>query len=148
VPVVTVSGHHDVKGVTNIVLNHQRAAELALKHLFHLGHRKIAFIKGQEFSSDTEERWANIERVARRIGLTSTLAWSRNSKAIRLPPTRIHGHQGIARFETGIHRPVRLQRYFRHGSIRALHESGCHVPEDVSVVGFDDIQSAASRIPP
>ncbi len=52
VPVVTVSGHNDVKGVTNIVLNHQRAAEVALKHLFHLGHRQIAFIKGQEFSSE------------------------------------------------------------------------------------------------
>ena len=70
VPVVTVSGHNDVKGVTNIVLNHQRAAEVALKHLFHLGHRKIAFMKGPEFSSNTEERWANIERVARQLALT------------------------------------------------------------------------------
>src|SRR2546421_9498501 len=70
VPVVTVSGHNDVKGVTNIVLNHQRAAEVALKHLFHLGHSQIAFIKGQEFSSDTEVRWANIERVAHHLGLT------------------------------------------------------------------------------
>src|SRR3984957_15030088 len=63
VPVVTVSGHNCVKGVTNIVLNHQKAAEIALKHLLHLGHRHIAFIKGQEFSSDTDVRWANIKRA-------------------------------------------------------------------------------------
>jgi len=69
VPVVTVSGHNDVKGVTNIVLNHQRAAEVALKHLFQLGHRHIAFIKGQAFSSDTQVRWTNIERVARQLKL-------------------------------------------------------------------------------
>src|SRR6202046_4126008 len=70
VPVVTVSGHNDVRGVANIVLNHHRAAELALKHLFHLGHRQIGFIKGQEFSSDTEARWTNIEQVAIQLGLT------------------------------------------------------------------------------
>src|SRR3984957_3491172 len=70
VPVVTVSGHNKVRGVTNIVLNHVRAAEVALQHLADLGHRRIAFIKGQEFSSDTAVRWSNIETVARRLGLT------------------------------------------------------------------------------
>src|ERR1039458_2706381 len=69
VPVVTVSGHHEMKGVTNIVLNHQRAAEVALQHLLQFGHRQIAFIKGQEFSSDTAVRWTNIERTARHLGL-------------------------------------------------------------------------------
>src|SRR5205814_8288242 len=38
VPVVTVSGHNEVKGVTNIILDHQRAAEVALNHLSQLGH--------------------------------------------------------------------------------------------------------------
>ena len=50
-----------------------RAAELALKHLHHLGHRKIAFLKGQEFSSDTEARWASIAKAARR--LLRAIAW-------------------------------------------------------------------------
>src|SRR5262249_54137158 len=53
VPVVTVSGHNQVEGVTNIVVNQRRAAHLALAHVFALGHRKVAFIKGQDFSSDT-----------------------------------------------------------------------------------------------
>jgi len=44
-----------------------RAAELAIKHLAELGHRQIAFIKGQEFSSDTDIRWANIEKAARQF---------------------------------------------------------------------------------
>src|SRR6266699_5925812 len=43
VPVVAVSGHRDLPGVTNIVLNHARAATLALEHLMKLGHRQIAF---------------------------------------------------------------------------------------------------------
>ena len=148
VPVVTVSGHHDVKGVTNIVLNHQRAAELALKHLFHLGHRKIAFIKGQEFSSDTEERWANIERVASRIGLTidarlvAQLEGDSPSPQLGYMATKVllaSRQEFTALFA--------FNDISAMGSIRALHESGCHVPEDVSVVGFDDIQSAAFQNP-
>src|SRR5713101_4803449 len=57
IPVVAVSGHRELPGVTNIVLNHARAARLAIEHLAQLGHRKIAFIKGQAFSSDTQVRW-------------------------------------------------------------------------------------------
>src|SRR5437016_14380775 len=43
IPVVAVSGHREVPGVTNIVLNHARAARLAVQHLYELGHRRIAF---------------------------------------------------------------------------------------------------------
>ena len=69
VPAVTVSGHNALDGVTNIVLDHDHAAELALEHLMQHGHRRIAFIKGQEFSSDTEVRWHAILNTARRLGL-------------------------------------------------------------------------------
>src|SRR5213594_2036844 len=44
VPIVAVSGHKHLPGVTNISLNHSRAARLALDHLTSLGHRRIAFI--------------------------------------------------------------------------------------------------------
>ena len=60
-PVVSVSGHERLPGVTNIVLNHRRAAELGLEHLAGLGHRRIAFFKGQSFSSDTDVRWGAFE---------------------------------------------------------------------------------------
>ena len=69
VPLVTVSGHREVPGVTNIVLNHEHAAIIALEHLYQLGHRKIAFIKGQEFSSDTAVRWKAITEAGNRLGL-------------------------------------------------------------------------------
>ena len=67
-PIVTVSGHEEIKGVTNVVLNHQHAAELGIGHLFTLGHRKIAFIKGQDFSSDTEIRWETITEATAKRG--------------------------------------------------------------------------------
>jgi DNA-binding LacI/PurR family transcriptional regulator len=148
VPVVTVSGHNDVKGVINIVLNHQRAAEVALKHLFQLGHRQIAFIKGQEFSSDTEIRWANIERLARQLGvainprLVVQLEGDSPSPQLGYVATRklvASGQPFSALFA--------FNDISAMGAIRALHESGLQVPEDVSVIGFDDIQSAAYQNP-
>src|SRR5216684_3665358 len=69
IPVIAVSGHREVEGVTNIVLDHARAAKLAMEHLAQLGHRKIAFIKGQEFSSDTEIRWEAERAAAKELGL-------------------------------------------------------------------------------
>jgi LacI family transcriptional regulator len=69
VPVVSVSGHKHVPGVTNISLNHSRAARLALDHLSSLGHRQIALIKGQAFSSDTEVRWKAVRAAAHELGL-------------------------------------------------------------------------------
>src|SRR5579863_472574 len=46
IPVVAVAGHRRIDGVTNILLDHKRAAELVLTHLHSLGHRKIAFMRG------------------------------------------------------------------------------------------------------
>jgi len=148
VPVVTVSGHNDVKGVTNIVLNHQRAAEVALKHLFHLGHRQIAFIKGQEFSSDTQVRWSNIECAARHHGITinpSLVAQLEGDS-----PSPQLGYKATKKLLASAE-PFSALFAFNDisamGAIRALRESGLRVPEDVSVVGFDDIQSAAYQNP-
>ena len=62
VPLVSVSGHKRREGVINIELHHEQAAHMALSHLKTLGHRHIAFIKGQAFSSDTNPRWE--ERIA------------------------------------------------------------------------------------
>src|SRR6202158_3949488 len=70
VPVVAISGTQQAKGVTRIVLNHKRAAALALEHLWSLGHRHIAFIKGQEFSSDTAIRWNSIRQAAAKLGIS------------------------------------------------------------------------------
>jgi DNA-binding LacI/PurR family transcriptional regulator len=148
VPVVTVSGHNQVKGVTNVVLDHVRAAELAVKHLADLGHREIAFIKGQEFSSDTEVRWANIEKAARQFeipiqpGLVTQLEGDSPSPELGYEATRkllAAGKPFTALFA--------FNDISAMGAIRALREANLHVPKDVSVVGFDDIQSAAYQNP-
>lgn len=148
VPVVTVSGHNQVRGVTNIVLNHVRAAEVALKHLAELGHRQIAFIKGQEFSSDTDVRWANIEKAARQFGISIHPALVAQLEGDS--PSPEVGYQASRKLLRA-RRPFTALFAFNDisamGAIRALREAQLHVPNDVSVVGFDDIQSAAYQNP-
>jgi DNA-binding LacI/PurR family transcriptional regulator len=148
VPVVAVSGHTEIAGVTNIVLNHTRAAKLALGHLTELGHRRIAFIKGQEFSSDTEVRWEAVLISARKLGLevnpflTGQLQGESSSPQL--------GYE-VTRKLLAANEPFTALFAFNDisaiGAIRALQEAGRRVPEDVSVVGFDDIQSAAYQNP-
>jgi len=148
IPVIAVSGHREVEGVTNIVLDHARAAKLAMEHLAQLGHRKIAFIKGQEFSSDTEIRWEAERAAAKELGLeinerlVGQLDGESPSPEVGYGVTRkllAAGEDFTALFAFNDISAI--------GAIRALREAGRRVPEDVSVVGFDDIQSAAFQNP-
>ena len=148
VPLVSVSGHREVEGVTNIALDHSLAARLALRHLFQLGHRKIAFIKGQVFSSDTEPRWHAITDAAGELGLsvnpklTVQLEGDSSSPALGYEVTKkllVAGGDFTALFAFNDVSAI--------GAIRAIREAGRGVPGDVSVVGFDDIPSAAFQYP-
>ena len=67
-PTIAIAGHRPVEGVTNILLDHRRAASLALQHLFDLGHREIVLMKGPQYSSDSTDRWRAILEVAQRPG--------------------------------------------------------------------------------
>jgi DNA-binding LacI/PurR family transcriptional regulator len=148
VPLVAVSGHRDVAGVTNIVLNHSRAASLALEHLTNLGHKRMAFIKGQAFSSDTAVRWDSVRNAAEELGipikdrLVVQLEGESSSPELGYQVTKNlldSGEPFTALFAFNDISAI--------GAIQALRETGRRIPEDVSVVGFDDIQSAAFQNP-
>ncbi|HWZ99695.1 MAG TPA: LacI family DNA-binding transcriptional regulator [Candidatus Dormibacteraeota bacterium] len=148
VPAVAISSHRQVEGVTNITLNHTRAAELALEYLAKQGHRKVAFIKGQAFSSDTEVRWKAVRAAAQVLGLSieEKLVVQLDSEL----PTSQPGYEAGRRLLES-KKPFTALFSFNDisaiGAIRALREAGRSVPEDVSVIGFDDIQSAAFQNP-
>jgi DNA-binding LacI/PurR family transcriptional regulator len=147
-PVVAVAGHKKFEGVTNILLDHRRAAELALRHLYQLGHRQIAFMRGQTFSSDSDDRWKSFMAVAKELGLEVH------------PELVIQLEQNISSPELGYpvvqqllatKKPFTALMSFNDiaaiGAIRALRDHNLRVPEDVSIVGFDDIQGAAYHNP-
>ena len=147
-PTVAVAGHKKLKGVTNIVLDHERAAVLALNHLKDLRHERVAFMKGNPISSDSQDRWDAICHVAEMIGLnidpelvvqidtddpTPMLGYpfTKQLLARRKPFTALFAYNDISAI----------------GAIRALQEQGLRVPQDISVMGFDDIPGAAFHTP-
>ena len=148
IPVATISGEVREDGVTSIILDHDRAAELALHHLVKLGHRQIAFIKGQEFSSDTAARWRSINSAARKLGLEVS-----PKLTVQLEGDLASPELGYRVTKRLLQRKVRFTALFSFndvsaiGAIEALRNAGLEVPDNVSVVGFDDIQNAAYHRP-
>ena len=148
VPVVAVAGHHPIDGVTNVVLDHRFAAELALTHLHSLGHRRIAFMRGQSFSSDSDERWRCIVLVAREIGISI-----RPELVVQLDRDMMSPELGYPVMQQLLSNGERFTAVVAFndmsaiGAIRALQDFGLRVPADVSVIGFDDIKAAAFNNP-
>jgi DNA-binding LacI/PurR family transcriptional regulator len=147
-PMVAVAGHQKIKGVTNVVLDHVKAATLALNHLATLGHKRIAFMRGNPLSSDSTDRWRAICEVAQRTGVTIDpeltvqidmddptpqlgYPFAKQLLARKKPFTALFAYNDISAI----------------GAIRALQEQGFRVPQDVSVMGFDDIPGAAFNTP-
>lgn len=147
-PVVTVAGHEEIEGVTNVVLDHQTAAELGLEHLFQLGHRQIAFIKGQDFSTDTAVRWETINEAAQKRGIAvDSKLMVQLEGDIGTPEIGYIAAKKILATGAPFTALFAFNDVSAIGAIRALQEAGLRVPEDVSVMGFDDIYAAAFHNP-
>jgi DNA-binding LacI/PurR family transcriptional regulator len=146
-PAVAIAGERR-SGITSVVLDHRRAAELSLRHLHDLGHRTIAFMRGQPYSADSGARWQGIVEVSRDLGiaikpeLTIQLEKDLTSPELGYPVV-----QQLLANQRKFTAVVSFNDVAAIGCIRALHDSGLRVPEDVSVVGFDDIKEAAFQTP-
>jgi DNA-binding LacI/PurR family transcriptional regulator len=140
VPVVAVAGHRRVQGVTNVALDHNRAAELTLSHLHSLGHRNIAFMRGQPFSSDSDSRWKGLVASAEKLGIAIspdmvvTLVRDIASPELGYPVV-----QQLLASGKPFTALVAFNDISAIGAIRAL--------QDVSVIGFDDIKAAGFTLP-
>ncbi|HUO25657.1 MAG TPA: LacI family DNA-binding transcriptional regulator [Candidatus Aquilonibacter sp.] len=147
-PTIAVPGHRKLKGVTNLALDHEKAAFLALDHLMSLSHRHIAFMKGNPISTDAKDRWQAICNVARQLhleidpDLTVQIDIDDPSPQLGYP----FGKLLLARRKlfTALFAYNDISAI---GAIRAFQEAGLRVPQDISVIGFDDIPWAAFQSP-
>ena len=157
IPVVAISGHSVAENVTNIVLDHHLAVHQALTHLSGLGHRRIAFMRGPRAIPDSEFRWESIQQVAKEIGLKldpalviriDSAGWSmKDGYHPMAPEIGYKPMQALLEKTRDFTAIFCFNDIAAIGAIRALKDAGLTVPGDVSVVGFDDIQSAAYSTP-
>ena len=151
VPVMIVGRDLTSRGISSVLVDNEAGGALAMHHLTKLGHRRIAVIRGPEELFDSEPRWAGVQRAALEAG-------------IRLDPKLVFQLPGLvdptSGFEGGLHfsrQMLALGRKFTAvvafddltalGVVRGLTEAGLRVPEDFSVLGFDDVLPAEVATP-
>ena len=152
VPTVTVAGRRKVEFVPDVGIDHDHAASQGLQHLIDLGHREIAFFKGHQDSPDTSDRWRAIREKADGLGIAIDPQRCRSLGPLathRVRSSRAGYEEGYALGRSLLEDGGRFTALFAFndlsaiGAMRAFLDAGKRVPEDISVVGFDDIDSSA-----
>ncbi|MDE1154697.1 MAG: LacI family DNA-binding transcriptional regulator [Acidobacteriaceae bacterium] len=143
-PVVSISGSHRKGAPPTVILNHQRAAQIVVEHLHQLGHKRIAFLHGQSWSQDTILR-----RKAFAASMKAHHLPMYPELQITLDSTRWTPDIGYDPVTTLLRKTrnftaiVCFNDTAAMGAIRAVRDAGLRVPEDISVIGFDNIAHAS-----
>jgi len=150
-PTVVVGRDLHRSGIRSILVDNEMGGYLALQHLYDLGHRNIAFILGPKQLGDTSRRWAGMQRFAKEAGLTIRPALVKQLSASSDPLSGFTSGAELTWDLLDAQQPFSAIAAFddmtAFGSIRALADHGRRVPQDCSVVGFDDIPMAALASP-
>jgi DNA-binding LacI/PurR family transcriptional regulator len=138
IPVTTIGFSHE--GCTSVAIDDVLGGKVATKHLTDLGHREIAVLSGQRETSYNFEVSDN-----RNLGHIQAL----NEVGVEWNPEfEIHGDFNIYTAEIALEAFLRRKKLptaiFCHsdemafGALKAIRNKGMRVPEDISVIGFDD----------
>jgi len=130
----------------SIGIDHIAAGEMAANHLLDLGHRRVAYIGGLRCKAESDDRQKGYERALAIRGLVVDRA------LIALGDSWPEGGQICMRQFLNLEHPPTAVFCFNDltalGAIGAIHSAGLRVPQDISVVGFDDITLASFLHPP
>jgi len=151
VPTVIAGRALEVENISTVSVDNESGATLALEHLHRLGHREIAFLRGPKTLASSGQRWKGIRNFAQSMGLKL------DTKRIAELPESLDPNSS---FEAGGQLTTQLLRGGKPftalvafdditalGALRALKNKGLRVPEDCSVVGFDDVAQASLSAP-
>jgi DNA-binding LacI/PurR family transcriptional regulator len=140
VPVVVV-GERDVEGVDIVVDDDELGASLAVDHLVEHGHRRIAHIEGAR-STTARYRRAGYEAAMARHGLTDEVVVETGDF------TEEGGYRAARLLLSREPRPTAIfapNDLVATGALSAADELELRVPEDVSIIGYDNTHLAAIR---
>lgn len=130
----------------SVALDNILASQLVAEHLVGLGHTQFAHISGPLSVRMSRDRLWGFEQTLARYGLEKNLliesgyGWDYADGYAAMKRILVSGRRPTAVFAAGDVLAI--------GAMRALREMGLRVPEDVSVVGVDDIDGAAYQNPP
>jgi len=143
VPVVMIGRHRARVPVVRV--DNVAAGAMATEHLLALGHRRIACLAGPSTSLTAADRVAGYRKALEAAGLPADPALVREVGFT--PAGAAQAVAGLFRADPPPTAIVAANDQVAIGAIRALHELGYRVPDDVSVVGFDDTPLASYTVP-
>ncbi|MGA3081529.1 MAG: LacI family DNA-binding transcriptional regulator [Terracidiphilus sp.] len=151
VPIVIVSRDLTERGVSSVLVDNEAGGALAMRHLLELGHRRIAVIRGPEELFDSAPRWAGMCQAAAEAGIRLDPRLVFQLPSLVDPASGFEGGLDCARRMLAAGRPFTAVLAFDDltalGVVRGLSEAGLRVPEDRTVLGFDDVLPAAVSTP-
>jgi LacI family transcriptional regulator len=151
IPAATICWELPGDTVSSVMVDNEAGGRLALEHLYKLGHRKIAFIRGPKMLIDSAPRWRGIQKFAHSAGMEID-----SSLVLQLPDEfdPNSGFEGGYRLtEDLLQKKKRFTALLAFddltalGAIRALAKADVKVPEQCSVVGFDDVPLSSLAAP-
>ena len=148
-PLVVIGREVEGAEVATVVMNNAGGGYLALEHLLQLGHENIAFILGPSNYIDSMQRW---EGAAKAMEVHATKV--DNDLVVRELASGWGPEAGYDSMKRLLSKGKEITAVFAFddisafGAIRAITEAGLLVPDDISVVGFDDLPAAAFYNPP
>jgi LacI family transcriptional regulator len=129
-----------------VVVDNEAGGYAAIGHLYSLGHRRIAALRGPAELEDSSRRWTGIQRFAAEAGLRLDPRLSLQH------PARMDPASGFERGMCMTAELIEARRDFTAilafddltalGAMRALWKAGRRVPDDCSLIGFDDVPQA------
>ena len=151
VPIVIVGRDLTQHGVSSLLVDNEEGGILAMRHLIELGHRHIAVIRGPKELFDSAPRWAGVRKAAADAGIRLEKQLVMQLPSLVDPASGFEGGLDCARRMLASGRPFTAVLAFDDltalGVVRGLTEAGLRVPEDCSVLGFDDVLPAAVATP-
>ena len=142
-PVVVMDRRVAARNVDGVLCDSEAGAHALTRHLSELGHRRIAVLTGRRNISTSEDRVAGCRRALEEAGLVMDEALVHHGGFNFGKLNQADGHR-MAQLVLAAdgERPTALfcaNNFIAFGAIRALREAGLRVPEDMSVVAFDDL---------
>lgn len=131
-------------GVASAHIDNERAAAEAMAHLYDLGHRRVGVITGPLGSPISRDRLAGVVAAAKARGLSPDLAIEAGDFSVE---SGVRQTLALLKAEPGLTGLFCFSDEMAMGALDALRQRGLRCPQDVSVVGFDDIRFAKHLTP-
>ncbi|MEJ5257372.1 MAG: LacI family DNA-binding transcriptional regulator [Fervidobacterium sp.] len=148
ISIVTLDRALKEKNVKSVRVDNEKGAYEVVKYLYSSGHRRIGFIKGAKDSLDAKERYKGFVRAMNELKLEI-----RDSDVLEGDFTEESGYSAMLEYLSSRKRKDLPTAFFCSndemaiGAMQALKENGLKIPDEVSIVGFDDIELASYVIP-